>query len=289
MSREAGYLSLYRALGFDKGVHQLAQAKLHFGLLRAPSWQGFPPALLPFAETSSGIMYGYWQHWLVPTRRLTIVEFYGQTRLMRPLLALEYARNFRQFAYSSVLDLVHLHEGVDKEVQRVATSLEISDLEWIDSISLSSGDDPSALLQHPLFANDPPHRCFQNDAEYPGDFPHPGMEAVPSSLLTACGYEIHSRFGNGLPDPKMYRNYISHHPNAPDWLTARFQPEIFYRCLSLSDLAGAWLSLNSPGWQFSEARQAIKQLAKQVDNLMFSNLADAWCSISHESKMGDVY
>jgi hypothetical protein len=67
------------------------------------------------------------------------------------------------------------------------------------------------------------------------------------------------------------------------------QLEIFRQLLDTDDFAGAWLSLNSPGWRFGEARSAIKLLSAKVPDPEFAVLADAWSSLPHERRMGDTY
>jgi len=234
-------------------------------------------------------MYGYWKHWFAPFRQTTIVEFLGQTVFSRPLIAMEIARTFRQFSYIQLLKTITLSDGLDIPAEQLASSFEIRDLAWLDTVSETSNDDPSALLDHEAFRADPPHYCFEDDTLYPGDFPRPGIENDPQRLAMTCGYEIHSRFGHGQPDPNRYRESVSKLPSSPVWLRESSQREVFERLLAASDIQGAWMSLNSIGWRFRDARVAIASLAEKVGDEVFTHFSEAWSSLPHEERMGENY
>jgi hypothetical protein len=150
------------------------------------------------------------------------------------------------------------------------------------------GDDMSIFLTHPAFVGDVPHYFFEDDKSYEGDFPHVTMQVSSESLSLSCGYEIHSRFSNGLPDLR-FRRYVQGLEFSPPWLKASQQPDVFEMLLQDNNLSGAWLSLNSIGWEFVEARKAIRRLAKRAGDTIFSSFAELWSSLDHEAIMGHAY
>jgi hypothetical protein len=244
--------------------------------------------MLPLTTTESGIVRGYWQHWFVIGRQVTIVEFYGQTIFGRPLLAMELARNFTQFLYIQLLRQLALFGDLDEKSKQCATAGGITDIEWLQSLAEEAGDDLGALLKHAAFSNNPPQSCFEDVAAYPGDFPHSRMKVSSEALRRVCGYEVHSRFAEGRADPN-YRQYVASLEIAPPWLKTMSQPQVFAELLGSGDLAGAWLSLNSIGWSFREARNALLALAERAKDPKFNMLAEVWVSLPHERRMGESY
>lgn len=284
-----GYIELYQELGLPSPAVALAAGDLQLGNELPPSWMGFPPALLPLTSTESGIERGFWKHWFVTGRELTIVEFYGQTLFGKPLIAMELARNFTQFLYIQMLQEITLSGGLTPSSRQLAESAGITDLEWLHSLASEKGDELAELLVHPVFRDDPPQSCFDDLSSYSGDFPKASPDISLSLLARACGYEIHSRFGNGAPDPDRYRLRVANSPESPIWLKAESQPAVFYQLLGQDDLSGAWLSLNTPGWMIGEARQAISILSEKAHDPRFTLLANAWSSLPHEQKMGSYF
>jgi hypothetical protein len=283
------WFACYDRIGLPATAISLATGELAIEDDSSPVEGGFPPALLPLTDTAGGMMYGYWKHWFVSSRKMTIVEFYGQTRFGRPLLVMELARNFTQFVYVRLFQEFAVSDELSDESVNLALEAGISDTDHIQEIVEEYGDDEAALLNLPCFRGDPPQACFENLASYPGDFPRPGVDASPLSLSGACGYEIHSRFGNGVPDPDRLRERVAALPGAPPWLKGGKQTEVFERLLGDGDLAGAWLCLNSPGWTFDQARLAIASLSSRAKDPIFATLAEAWAALPHEKRIGDHY
>lgn len=282
------YLELYRALELPAAAISIASGEMELDFA-PPRWCGFPPALLPFAWTSSGIVNGYWKHWFVPDRRLTIVEFFGHTMFSRALLAMEVARTLPQWACIRILQQLSCSDELSEESNALAEAACVDDVSRLEELCEERGDDLEALRDHPTFHGDPPQSCFEDLTLYPGDFPRPGIETDSRLLRRACGYEIHSRFGNGLPDPERFRERVAQSALAPPWLRTADQKPVFASLLAIGDLAGAWLSLNSVGWRFTDAREAITQLAERAGNPVFSALASAWISLPHEEAMRERY
>jgi hypothetical protein len=258
-------------------------------LAEPPDWLGFPPALLPISISESGIMSGFWWHWFTPPRRNSIVEFFGQTQFGRYLISMEVARTFSQFIYITLLRELSLKGHPTNEITSLALKANVDELPQLVDIANRTGDDLSQLLELGLFSENPPHSCFEDDTFYPGDFPHLGFEETPQALQFACGYEIHSRFGNGKPDPAGYRSYVASLQASPPWLSAVDQRPVFESLLNDGNVSTSWLCLNSIGWSFKDARIAITELANKVNDDRFSQFAALWSNQEHERRMGDWY
>lgn len=196
-------------------------------------------------------------------------------------MTLEVARSFEQLMYCVLLCQIYAEDGITGDARQLADAVGIPDIDSLGDLAEETGDDVSSLLAHPVFRDDPPHACFEDDSLYPGDFPHPGMALTPEALRHVCGYEVHSRFGQGKPDPLRFRQRVGALETAPRWLRSTRQPPVFQDLLNQGDLLGAWMSLNSPGWTYAEARKAITVLAASAQDEDFSLMATAWVSLPH--------
>lgn len=269
--------SIYKRLGVPTRATELARGSFLLpGYEPASGVSGNPPALLPMVRTASGIIVGYWKHWFHPTRRATIVQYYGATMYGCYRIATEFARTFVQFAHIYMLQAISRSDGVTDEVLAIANALGVPDVGTLLSIYEETGDDLGSLMKLATFQIDPPHVCFDNDANYPGDFPCPGIEKSAHALVASCGYEIHSRFGHGKPDPLGYRDLVAQLPDAPPWLRSTDQAPIFDELLEAGNLSGAWMSLNSIGWAIEQAVDAMARLAAKAGNAEFSCYSEYW-------------
>ncbi len=79
----------------------------------------------------------------------------------------------------------------------------------------------------------------------------------------------------------MTRPNIASQPGAPPWFKVARQREVFDACLRAGDYQGAWMSLNSPGWRFSEAGVALAELAQRTGDPILRLLSEAWNSERH--------
>jgi hypothetical protein len=68
----------------------------------------------------------------------------------------------------------------------------------------------------------------------------------------------------------------------PKWLASPSQPSVFDALLMSGNVRAAWLSLNSPGWLFTEARDAFLKLAKAAPNPLLLALWNAWSTEPHD-------
>ena len=267
MSNEL-YDQLYAAIGIPDRARALAKGTVSIPLLgySAPyADYGFPPALLPLCSEASGpLLFGYWRHWFVDRAccivRASVEEGYRVN---------EIARNFDQFVRVIALEKIVADDGVEADLEEFARRVSITDLEELDSISIKGGDDPTTLLQHPLFGTDAPLRSCSGTG-YKGDFPDPAVEGRNSPIF--CGLEI----------PTDLHERLRRRASVWPWIRAVDQRPIFDGCLNARDFAGAWMSLNSPGWRFEDAKDALQDLASAAGDPNLQLLARAWCSEPHE-------
>jgi len=232
---------------------------------------GFPPALLPLWSEGSGPFYvGYWYHWFT-SRQPTLVRCDVEAGYH----VTEIARTLEQLVRIQALEAMSV-DGISPELKAFAMRVGIEDLDLIDRISLVTGDKPTGLIAHPLFAADPPLDCVPCGLGYRGDFPHRNTEGPLVGLDTAAGLEI----------PADLLGEIESIEDAPRWLRVREQRALFEECLQQGALAEAWLSCNSPGWHFSDAKLALAELANSAQTQAFSLLVSAWTSLLHELNGG---
>src|SRR5262249_45423943 len=123
---------------------------------------------------------------------------------------------------------------------------------------------------------DPPLDCVPGGLGYRGDFPHRNTEGSLVGLDTAAGLEI----------PADLLGEIESIEGAPTWLRVREQRALFEEYLQRGALAEAWLSCNSPGWHFSDAKLALAELANSAKSEAFTLLVSAWTSLPHERSGG---
>ncbi len=233
---------------------------------------GFVPALIPLWATDSPSYTGYWKHWFAPQRQPTFVEVYVRDEYG----ATEISRDFMQLMLRVLLIAITIEGTVTSDIQKFARQAGVNptQLTEIAGLAEANGADDAILINLPAFAPDPPLTCYQGDAQdYPGDFPHDEMALTAPGLSSVCTFEVSEELGER----------IRHSPFAPPWFTTTDQPQLFARLLQKDDLQGAWMSLNSAGWRFAEAKEAIRQLERQSSIPGFDRLVDAWTAEPHES------
>ena len=233
---------------------------------------GFVPALIPLWATDSPSYTGCWKHWLTPQRQPTFVELFLENEA-RPA---EIARSFSQLTQRMALTAVNLEGRITPEIEQFARHVGISSatLLEIDSVSETSGDSDGGLLLLPSFSENPPLACCQDRGEkYPGDFPHDAITLTKEALRSVCTFEVSQEMEARLRQS----------PLAPPWFTTKDQPQLFADLLRRGDLQGAWMSLNSTGWGYLQAKEALRQLGKQADDPAFHLLVEAWTAEPHEN------
>ncbi|KGD65389.1 hypothetical protein Y5S_01282 [Alcanivorax nanhaiticus] len=191
---------------------------------------------------------------------MTIVE-------LRPeggLNAIEIARNFDQLASLLVLYGVVAADGVDSEVESFCVSVGVDDPYLIDKLSVDVGDVPEALKTLPIFTDDLPSCLLDPGEKYAGDLPVEGE--VVGDLRNFCLIEF----------PPEVRGNMKSKALVPSWLLPGDKKNVFDECFRQGDMLGAWMSINSNGWDVSELKSAMARLADVSNDDLFKELADAW-------------
>ena len=270
------YQSLYDALPLPQAAIDIAFRNIALPFYSAENsfdGYGFVPALLPL-WTGDGIptYTGYWKHWF-GTRQMTLVqvnveEFYG-TR--------EVARTFPQLACEAVLCSIESIHALTPEITEFGTKagLALAEMQQIEEAWQEHGNEAAGLISLPAFASAPPLACFWEEdgyQGYAGDFPHGAMELTEEAVRNMCTEEA---------SPELHRR-ITALPFAPAWFTTKTQAPVFDALLQQGDYQGAWMSLNSTGWRFAEAKDALHRLARAANVPGLDLLAAAWAAVPHE-------
>ena len=278
------YASLYKQLatdcGFDSCVPRLITGDML--LSAADPWfeTAFPPAFIPLYTKAAGNMVGYWKHWTCD-RPTTIVNFSGVTNLGEPRIAYELATSFEQLKYIYFMNLLFVTGlEIDKDVEDDAEELEFDDFDALIAVCRKHGQRRSGLLELDAFRANPPHSCFgSSPRDYQGSFPNPYSNK--KQLAEACSYEIHSWFQENEYE---FRERVAKSWFSPKWLRDTEQWPVFDELLASGNITGAWMSLNSIGWDLDDAHQAIQELEPHVTDPLFSLLSRAWRSIPREGE-----
>lgn len=301
------YLKLYRALQLPPAAIEIARGDWESEWMEPAAWRAYPPAFLPLYQHFDED-YGYWKQW-TPGRRMTlvkhrgiravashlsIVEMYTEPDPSRvnEMLVTEVACNLEQLFRICLLDWLCNGPGEWTDELRSFASragLTEEDVHWIERVSTSDYR-PVAFLDHPLFREQPPLSCFEDDlTAYRGDFPHPRAELTAERLRRICTYEIHSSFMYAAcdsEDPDL-RAIIAERADAPPWFRTTNQKDLFGQLLHARNLSGAWLCLNSFAWTSADAVQALQQLGGAAKNKTFDLLVEAYSASDHQE--GDGY
>jgi hypothetical protein len=262
------YEQVYQALGFPHTALQVAlgEIRLRPGVSAPFISDGFPPALIPLWSDDFGY-YGFWKHWFCD-RSISVVRL----ETGEHFLATEVAKTFDQFVILMTLQMVCSGVFTEEQARSLLHQVSITDADFeaMMEIAKSTGDDPAGLINHPRFKPNPPLASCVATSEYLGDFPIPD-EVLKYARRDVCGFEL----------PLAVLQQLRDHEDAP-WLSPpggyRQQRLIFKECREEGNLAGAWLSLNSPAWAPDDARTAIHQLVEWADDETFTVLASAWAS-----------
>lgn len=233
---------------------------------------GFLPALLPLWIGDGPSYTGYWKHWF-GTRRMTLVEVTVENNRRTQ----EVARDFGQLACEVALYAVADAEKLTPQIKAfgVRAGVGEDELGQIEQVWRRWDDERAGLLSLPRFASAPPLACLRVGKDYvgyTGDFPHDGMALDEGTLRNMCTPEA-SRELNAR---------IAALPFAPPWFTTDEQAPVFRQLLGEGDYLGAWMSLNSNGWRFLEAMDALDELARVSAVPGLDLLAAAWSAVPHE-------
>lgn len=263
------YHSLYVSLELPQSVLEIASGKIELPMYAQVPYEcyGFPPALVPLWSTDSPDYTGVWKHWFVP-RTMTFVTMSVEAGRQTS----EVARNFDQLVREITLYGMMAQGGLTPEVQAFASAMHVDNVQAVYNAFTKSGSKISGLLSLPEFQNETPLACLPSELGYSGEYPTKAMPLTPDNVRRVCTLEVNSAL----------RQLIILSPFAPAWFTTSDQRPVFDSLLSANDFEGAWMSLNSTGWDFADAKRAIRRL-RDVANLPgFDLLVDAWTAEPHE-------
>lgn len=262
------YKDILADLGHDLGA-RLSDPRLtdYLPTYVAPAeWYGFPPALLPIASDGSLPAYlGVWRHWFGSR-----TDSYVSMSLEDYFRVTEMARKPDQLADQLVLSGMVLVDGVTESIRMMADWLGGIDLALLGQHAIAYGDLPQYLHLLPSCATRTPLIAV-TDGGYDGEFPVPGR--VPDNV---SWFEFdEERFGDALP------------AGLPDWIDPTVpRSAVFQRHLSEGRLDRAWLTLNSPGWMFRDAADALEELGRRHDDPLFRRMAAVWTDHAREDDAG---
>jgi hypothetical protein len=273
------YAELYRLLGLGDVPARMAVGQLDVPTeVDLPPALGFPPALLPL-WFSDGVFVGFWKHWF-STRSTTIVRHYAYEGWITE----EWARSFDQLACMVILTAIDLDDGVvEDETRQFAQAVGLEqDLPLLNEIWRDRGW--PRIIEHSAFGDESPRRFLPSPDAYRGDFPHADMEMSVPRLRNTCTYEARGTIG-GRIDPMenagRFQARLASVGDIPPWLQTIDQSPVFDQLLEAGDYLGAWMSLNSVGWTYGQAKTSIRKLAAAAGDEEFQRLAEVWSSCDH--------
>lgn len=268
------YRHLYHFLELPKVAADIAFRNIRLPLYSESPFDtyGFVPALLPLWSGEIPGYVGYWKHWF-GSRKITLVEVTVENKRFTQ----EAARDFDQLTCEVALSAIENADGLTPEIRMFGdqAGIQADELDQIAQIQQEWGNEKMGLLSLPRFASAPPLACLASEEDYllyTGDFPHDAMRLSEEILRNMCTTEI----------SRELHAHISALPAAPPWFTAADQAPIFNDLVRQKDYLGAWMSLNSNGWRFLEAKEALRQLAQDSNLSGLDLLAEAWSAVPHE-------
>lgn len=227
-----------------------------------PELYGFLPALVPI-WIDDGAYVGYWHHWGFIKRNWSIVNQSPENNYRTREVALD----FNQLLVLEFFNKAASVEKISSSDIEFAAGLNI-DYKGIRNIFDAHGE--GSLAYELILGGKKP---LELDREkYGGSFPRLHSNLTASELRASCMVEYSS---NDL-------QIIKGLDICPEWLQRTDQAPLFYDYLQRDDLSSAWMTLNSNGWEFKEAKVALKQLALKCKSSDFSKMAENWCSLPHE-------
>ncbi|MEM7560758.1 MAG: hypothetical protein AAF394_16675 [Planctomycetota bacterium] len=272
-----GFSSLAKSLASDEDVLNGATP-----WTLGPYPQGFPPALIPLYVQHSGRFIGAWLHWGFADRKDCFVSFAGVTISGEPRMVVEIATTEAQLAYVYFIDAL---DGtgleIDEDLEEDALIWGFDDIESLLPIMEEYPREPELLGLDAFHQNPPPLACYRKSIEkYSGDFPSRILVDDSTARSRASSYEVHSWYQS---DEYELRRLISADLASPIWLRGTEQRPVFNSLMSQGDYSGAWMCLNSIGWEFADAQMAISELETHCSDPNFRLLIEAWKFVECEN------
>jgi len=179
----------------------------------------------------------------------------------------EIARNSAQLFNVILIQALGIHEGINAIISDFAREVGVEYLSELDEVSLKTGDNPKGFGMASPFHSSQPVESLADLSDYDGEFPAGTIQRDTEQAAMACSFEL---------PPEIRENW----PvglERPDWMeNDALQPDIFDHHLRNGDLGAAWMTLNSSGWIFSEACEALQELGSQANDSTFDLLVTSW-------------
>ncbi len=264
------YAKVYEDLDLSRPLIDCALGRVDspvMGLESPAGWYAFPPALIPLWSDGSRPTYiGAWKHWFIDQARTFVKMYVASERL-----TVEIARTPEQILSVVAMMAISVDDGIEPTLEKFAKEVGLKNLAEIDEVSLNSGDDPKGFTNIGCFATKTPLESVSDKQNYDGDFAISDLSEGTDWMNQACWFELSESF----------REVIHEIKDKPVWLEDRSNwPQVFSGFLEAGELGNAWMTLNSPGWKISDAREAIKALESTASNEKFSRLTEAWLEVA---------
>ncbi|WP_132535463.1 hypothetical protein [Pedobacter psychrotolerans] len=222
-------------------------------------WYPHPPALFPLFLGSGAFYYGIINHFFI-NRQKTFVEYSLETGYIS-----ERYRNSDQFLTKLLLEMIMLKEEITDEIVDFAEKIDYKNVSDIYAFAEKYGDNPEEFKHLIFFESDLPLFYAKSLEEYKGDYPSSSKILNVKQIHNSCSFEI--------ADP----SHLKEIQNLPKWLIGENpQKELFDELLKQNDIKGAWLTLNSKGWQLEDVAIALAKLKFKTNDKLFHLVADNW-------------
>lgn len=263
------YAELIRKMGFSEILCKCISSQIPYPIetISTPVWLGFPPGFIPiYLDISSGLYYGIWYHFFSNKPysfvQLSVEDAHRIT---------EISRNEEQLFNYLVIKAIVLDDEITPMVRVFADSLGLQNLSELDKFTMEQGDDVSEIYKLDAFSYNTPLFFGENMDEYDGYFPT--LDYKTTELWSS--FEI---------SDSIWANWPESLPK-PIWLSGDSLKNLFYSYLETGDLSGAWQCLNSTGWRYVEAIDAIKKLSLCSKNNYFSLLSETWVEFAEKTPL----
>lgn len=255
-------------LKLDKQVIQIFEQKIDVAELNssyspADYWYPHPPCFIP-VFIGYGVQYkGVIKHWFCKRK-----EVFAQY-LVESQYLLEIGRNSKQIFIQIIYELIELEGDLSDEILQIGEKLDLNENELnriLDFLFKNGGALIPPFGELDNFGMNIPLTYVPNLSDYNGDFPSSEKLLVKDNLENACGFEIADRAS------------LQDNGTVPIWLIsdADDKKEMFNEFYSQGKLKEAWLTLNSPGWEFEDVAKYLKQIADSANDNLFYKIAENW-------------
>lgn len=221
----------------------------------------FPPAFIPMQSEDTNLL-GFWKHWFCTNRSLTIVDLSRENYYQ----VTEVARDIKQYMLWKIYEpLLSIPKLGEKEILFI-NQYALGDPSFILDTGIEYYDDPDGMIKLQVYKDDPP--VMFGKKYYKGDF-YLEDKVLEHDLYNYSGLEI----------PEYALTYYK---DLPPWLKEGPKFNLFIKYIEQKDWAKSWLTLNSHGWTFGQAVEAMEMLAQKVPDNKFRDFANLWLSFDHE-------